>query len=275
MRQFVLFLALAVAAVSAHTIAQPGFPEGRIINGYDAQPGEAPYIVSLQTTEGATFCAASIIRADVLLTAAHCLTKSSYLAVAAGHSRSNPEDTQVREVSRSRQLIHESYPGTAGPYDIALIFLDTPFDLNAHSRDGFAPVSTIALPPKQLPGTTRGTLYGWGKDGSKGLPDTLQKLDVDILDYDTCLAAMPEYSNVVDSNVCTHKAGTTDGACNGDSGGPLISRSADGTAYQVGVVSWGYVPCTLTKYPSVYTSVYAFNSWINQHINDYSNLERS
>ncbi|XP_022223763.2 lectizyme-like [Drosophila obscura] len=274
MRQFVVLLALAVAAVSAHTIAaqpSPGFPEGRIINGYEAQPGEAPYIVSLQTTAGTFFCAASIIRADVLLTAAHCLTKDALQAVAAGHSRSHPEDTQVREVSSSRQLSHEGYTGKAGPCDIALLFLDTPFDLNAISRDGSAPVASIALPPKKLEGSARGTLYGWGKDGSKGLPNTLQKLDVDILDYESCIAAMPADSNVVDSNVCTHKAGTPDGACNGDSGGPLISRASDGSAYQVGVVSWGYIPCSLTKYPSVYTSVYSFASWINAHINDYSN----
>ncbi|XP_033235631.1 lectizyme-like [Drosophila pseudoobscura] len=270
MRQFVVFLALAVAAVSGHTIAQPGFPEGRIINGYEAERGEAPYIVSLQSTAGTSFCAASIIRPDVLLTAAHCLTKDTYLAVAAGHSRSNPEDTQVREVTSSRQLIHESYPGQAGPFDIALIFLETPFDLNAVSRDGSSPVASIAMPPKKLEGSNRGTLYGWGKDGSMGLPDILQKLDVDILDYESCIAAMPENHKVVDTNVCTYNAGTTDGACNGDSGGPLISRSTDGSVYQVGVVSWGYVPCSLTRYPSVYTSVYSFESWITDHMDDYS-----
>ncbi|XP_034126446.1 lectizyme-like [Drosophila guanche] len=266
MKQFVVFVALAVAAASANTIAQPGFPEGRIINGHEALAGEAPYIVSLQTTAGSHFCAASILGERVLVTAAHCLTNSKYQAVAAAHGRSNKQDTQVRQISRSNHVVHENYNGGVGPYDIGLIFLEEPFNLNAISRDGSAPVASIGLPPKKLEGSTDGTLYGWGRDNSGALPELLQKLDVDIIDYVQCKAALPANSKVAESNVCTWTSGTTDGACNGDSGGPLISRSSDGSAYLIGIVSWGYTPCATTKYPSVYTATSEYGDWIDEKI---------
>ncbi|XP_026844986.1 lectizyme [Drosophila persimilis] len=264
MKQFVVLLALTVAAVSANTIAMPGFPEGRIINGHEAQAGEAPYIVSLQTSSH--FCAGSIINENWVLTAAHCLIYNSYQVVAAAHARSSKEDTQVRQVTSGDHIVHENYDGGVGPYDIGLIYVATPFDLNAVSRDGSAPVASIALPPKKLEGSTDGTLYGWGRDNSGALPEKLQKLDVDIIDYVQCKAALPSNSKVAESNVCTYTAGTTDGACNGDSGGPLISRSSDGSAYLVGIVSWGYTPCASTKYPSVYTSTADYDAWIAEKI---------
>ncbi|XP_022223732.2 lectizyme-like [Drosophila obscura] len=265
MKQFVVFFAL-VAAVAANTIAQPGFPEGRIINGYEALAGEAPYIVSLQTTAGSHFCAGSLISAKCIATAAHCLTYANSLAVAAAHGRSSKEDTQVRQISSSDHIVHENYSGGVGPYDIGLIIVKTPFNLNAIARDGSAPVASIALQPKKLEGSTDGTLYGWGRDNSGALPEKLQKLDVNIIDHVQCKAALPANSKVADSNVCTYTAGTSDGACNGDSGGPLIIRSTDGTAYLIGIVSWGYTPCASTYYPSVYTETNSYLDWIAEKV---------
>jgi len=74
MKQFAVIFALALASVSAISVPQPGFPEGRIINGYEAAKGEAPYIVSLQTTSNSHFCAGSLLDEVTIVTAAHCLT---------------------------------------------------------------------------------------------------------------------------------------------------------------------------------------------------------
>ncbi|KAL7740808.1 hypothetical protein ACLKA6_013660 [Drosophila palustris] len=256
MRQFVVLLVLAVASgtASANTIGWPGFPEGRIINGYEARAGEAPFIVSLQSTLNAHYCAGSLISDRVVLTAAHCMTSSSFQVVAGAHSRTDKSTTQVRKGSSSRQIIHESYGGGVGPYDIGLIFLEEPFDLTALDRNGDSPVSTVSLPSYQFEASTDGVLFGWGRDNSGSLPDKLQKLDVDILSYADCKSKMPLGNKLADSNICTFTAGTTDGACNGDSGGPLVTRKPDGSFQQVGIVSWGYTPCASTKYPSAYTS---------------------
>ncbi|XP_034474139.1 lectizyme [Drosophila innubila] len=269
MRQLVVLLVLAVASASANTIGWPGFPEGRIINGYEAKAGEAPFIVSLQSMLNAHYCAGSLISDRVVLTAAHCMTSKDFQVVAGAHSRSDKSTTQVRRGSSSRQTIHEKYGGGVGPYDIGLIFLEEPFDLNALDRDGKPPVSTISLPSYQFEANSDGVLFGWGRDNSGSLPDKLQKLDVDIIGYNDCKAKLPLGNKLADSNVCTFTSGKTDGACNGDSGGPLVNRRSDGTYQQVGIVSWGYTPCASTKYPSVYTSTASYFGWINDNIKNF------
>ncbi|XP_034101154.2 transmembrane protease serine 9-like [Drosophila albomicans] len=269
MKQFVALLVLAVASASANTIAWPGFPEGRIINGQEATSGEAPFIVSLQSTSGSHYCAGSLIQPDLVLTAAHCMTYTNFQVVAGAHSRTDKTTTQIRQASSSRQVIHEKYGGGVGPYDIGLVFLSEPFDLTARNRDGSSPVSTIQLPSKTFSANSDGVLFGWGRDNSGSLPDKLQKLDVNIIGYSDCAKALPSGNKLADTNVCTFTSGLTDGACNGDSGGPLVNRQSNGEYQQIGVVSWGYTPCASTKYPSVYTSVGSYSDWIEEHQNDF------
>ena len=52
-------------------------------------------------------------------------------------------------------------------------------------------------------------------------------------------------------------------SCNGDSGGPLISRAGgiDGTMFLSGVVSFGTEKCGVGV-PAVFTSVMYYMSWI-------------
>ncbi|XP_030383720.1 transmembrane protease serine 9 [Scaptodrosophila lebanonensis] len=263
MQPFVILLALLVAGASANIIGKPGFPEGRIINGIEATAGEAPFIVSLQSTAGSHFCAGSLIDESTVLTAAHCLASySTFLVVAGAHSRTDKTTTQIRTASNKRQVVHELYDGGVGPNDIGLVFLDEPFNLNALARDGSAPVAAINLPSGLFESNSDGILYGWGRDNSGALPDKLQKLDADIIGYQDCRAALPSSAKLADSNICTYTAGTTDGACNGDSGGPLVVQNRDGSIEQVGIVSWGYTPCASTRYPSVFTSVGSHLPWI-------------
>ncbi|XP_037927306.1 lectizyme [Teleopsis dalmanni] len=268
MKLFVI-LALAVATVSAaslESIVQPGFPSGRIINGYEAEKGEAPYIVSFKTTSH--FCAGSIIDEHWVLTAAHCLAYSSFSLVAGLHSRNNEADVQVRKVTSKNFIIHEKYGGGVGPNDIGLIYVEEAFNLNALTRDGSAAVGKISVPSGQYEQSGRGKLFGWGRDNSGALPNVLQTLDADIIGYNECKAALPSSAPIDPVNICSYTAGTADGACNGDSGGPLVLYTKSGPEL-AGIVSWGYTPCATTKNPSVYTGVTNFKLWINENIKNY------
>ncbi|XP_068145735.1 lectizyme [Drosophila tropicalis] len=267
MKQFVVLFALTVAAVSANIIAKPGFPEGRIINGQEAEPGAAPFIVSLQTTSGSHFCGGSIVDKSRILTAAHCAVYNDFYVVAGAHDYTDKTTTQRVRAFLSKTKVHESYGGGVGPHDIALIHLDEPLDLTAVARDGSSPVAAIDLPTLQLQAIDNGTLFGWGRDNSGALPKNLQTLDVKVLDFDTCKAELPSSSSLDECNICTHNAGTADGACNGDSGGPLVSSKTDGSRQLIGIVSWGYTPCVTTSLPSVYTAVSKYLVWISENWN--------
>lgn len=269
MKLFIFALAVAtVSAASLDSIVKPGFPEGRIINGHDAVKGEAPFIVSLKA--GSHFCGGSIIDEHWVVTAGHCLIYNSFDIVAGLYKRNDESDVQIRNVpSRAFQFAHEKYGGNVGPYDIGLIYVPEPFDLKTLARDGSATVAKINLPSGKYEQTGKGKLYGWGRDNSGALPNTLQTLDADIVGYTECKAALPSDAPLDKVNICSYTAGTTDGACNGDSGGPLVRSTPDGTEL-VGIVSWGYTPCASTKYPSVYTMTSAFNDWIQKTIDNFS-----
>lgn len=236
-------------------ISKPGFPEGRVINGVEAQPGEAPYILSLQSGTS-HFCGASLIHPNYAVTAAHCLG-GSMTAVAGLHSRSDLSNVQRRTVTK--QIGHKGYGGGVGPNDIALLYFAVPFDVNVKTRAGPSPVGVIDLGSNTYEVAGKGQLFGWGRDNSGGLPNNLQKLNADIIGPAQCqkeLNNTPSFS--VESNLCSYSANKADGACNGDSGGPLINDQGE----LVGVVSWGYTPCATTTKPSVYTNVRNFKTWI-------------
>lgn len=270
--KLLIIFAIALAAVKAANLdflGRPGIPEGRIINGHIAAKGEAPYIVSLK--RGSHFCAGSIIDEHWVLTAAHCLIYDSFDVVAGLHQRNDESAVQIRKIpSKAFQIIHEKYAGEVAPYDIGLLYIAEPFDLKTLTNLGdTATVAKINLPSGKYAQTGRGKLYGWGRGNTGGMPNTLQTLDVDIIGHTECKAALPRGSNVDSGNICTYTTGKTDGACNGDSGGPLVHSTNDGVEL-VGIVSWGYIPCATTRYPSVYTMVSAYKDWIHKAIENYN-----
>ncbi len=59
--------------------------------------------------------------------------------------------------------------------------------------------------------------------------------------------------------------------CQGDSGGPLMMFTSDNVWQEVGITSTGY-GCALPDYPGVYTRVAAYQTWINDTINNANNL---
>eukprot|EP00058_Branchiostoma_floridae_P023713 XP_002609203.1 hypothetical protein BRAFLDRAFT_90656 [Branchiostoma floridae] len=67
--------------------------------------------------------------------------------------------------------------------------------------------------------------------------------------------------------VCAGYEHGRDDACDGDSGGPLICPSPDGSRWELhGIVNWGEQPCGDPHKPTMYARVTAFKSWIEQTI---------
>ncbi|XP_055839210.1 lectizyme-like [Episyrphus balteatus] len=263
-RVSILLVALAVGIANGKVLptSRVSFPTGDIINGEEAEPHSAPYIVSLRSS-GSHFCAGSIIGPDLVLTAGHCLIYNKFDVAAGLHDRKNLTGAAVRHATLKRSRTHSLFSGGVGPYDIGLIKIDPPFKFNST-------VNKLKLPTQGKNHSGDATLFGWGKVNEVSLPNNLQTVDTIIIEYKACKKALPSGSPIHPTNICSNsnknnRPGIS--ACNGDSGGPLVQYDKKGKAESVGIVSWGYVPCGQNNDPSVYTHTSEHIDWIKKNSN--------
>ncbi|KAL0274763.1 UNVERIFIED_CONTAM: hypothetical protein PYX00_002812 [Menopon gallinae] len=242
------------------------FPDGRIVLGENANEGEFPYQVSLRIRGifGTVkhYCGGSIIKENVVLTAAHCILNRlppfATIEVAAGKHHTNWDERHVQVSKVLKTITHPKYNGGIAPYDIALIILATPYKYSEY-------VQPVALPKKGYNELGNATVTGWGSTSNTTYarsPDVLQKVTLQLVDPKVCRMI---YGKRFDTelNICGGSLGSKKTACSGDSGGPLIQDINDIRTI-VGIVSWGRVPCG-GGFPSVYTRVSSLIDFIEKN----------
>jgi len=234
--------------------------KGRIVGGSLAATNSAPYIVSLQQNS-VHYCGGSILNANWVLTAAHCLasktTVLSSVIVAGTNDIANKASTaQVRPISS--YVVHDLYVGGIAPYDVGMVYTKTAFQWTVA-------VKPISLPKLNVIPTGVADLYGWGSTSTTSVPQYPNQLNVaksiPIIDLSSCESALGAKGvDVHQTNLCTGPLTGGVGICSSDSGGPLVQSDM-----VIGIVSWGKVPCGQKNSPSVYVRVSAFVNWIEQN----------
>ncbi len=234
----------------------------RIVGGSDADASKWPFIAAIvsagQTPSEGHFCGGSLIREDVVLTAAHCIdgSSASSMDVWLGVYKRSTAETDGEKRTVSRVVMHSGYNNNTNENDMALLFLSEP------STYPTVPLFTDAIGALQA-----GDLFsvaGWGTLSSGGSqPDTLQSVDVPHVTNDVCSAALN--GGITDDMLCAGLAEGGKDSCQGDSGGPLVF-DVNGTIYQTGVVSWG-IGCADPEQYGVYARVSHFESWIDSALN--------
>uniref|UniRef100_A0A182MMN1 Peptidase S1 domain-containing protein n=1 Tax=Anopheles culicifacies TaxID=139723 RepID=A0A182MMN1_9DIPT len=269
MKSVIALLCLVALAAAAPRSVQTkyGFPSGRVVGGIDALPGEFPSIVSIQRVilvVTAHVCGGSILSNFWILTAAHCITESpataSFQIWAGAHNTAIAEESR-QTINVASSIVHPEYLGGVNPSDIAVMRLASPLTYTDR-------IQPIVLPvPGSVP-TGPATLAGWGSTGGTipTLPNILQKVTKPLITYAECLAAAGPDSPLGPTNICTGPLTGGVSACSGDSGGPLYSIQG-GQQVQIGIVSWGWIPCGTIGFPSVYVGVSNYMDWIADNTN--------
>lgn len=260
-------LLISLIAVST-LISVVQTPAGAIVGGRPASR-PYPYMASVQNLGSDRHgCGGTLIRKDVVLTAAHCIDWiGPPLQVMIGSQKlSEPGDViPVKRIKVHENYVYDDFGGHPAPtYDVALLFLSKP----ASQR----PIRIAAASERDLwePGD-RATLIGWGQDkvvyGS--WPDQLQEAEVPIADDQRCGLMYPEqvWGYDPETVLCTGDDVTGDPSCYGDSGGPLMVKTRTGRFVQVGVSSWGLANCGKPVFYAVYARVAdtELRAWIERN----------
>lgn len=242
----------------------------RIINGRAATSHQWEWMLALidnlQThVTPMEVCGASLIAADWLLTAAHCMTGENIYSLSAWIGDVDLSSLTAERIALKRIVVHPQFKNdnyNPPENDIALVQLARPATQgilrlsNAYNPANFAENSAVVM--------------GWGTTSTyqENYPLMLQQTTVPITSTAECNGAYAYHGKITDSMVCAgFPQGGTD-ACTGDSGGPLVvqTMTATGSVWQqLGIVSYGDGCAQPNRY-GVYTRVSAFENYIQSII---------
>ncbi|XP_050550393.1 LOW QUALITY PROTEIN: achelase-1 [Spodoptera frugiperda] len=212
----------------------------RIVGGQASNLGQFPYQAGLLAdfAGGQGVCGGSLVRANRVLTAAHCWFDGQNQAwrftVVLGSIRLFSGGTRVQT---SNVVMHGSWNPSNIRNDVAMIRLNSNVGLSNT-------IALIALPSgSQLNENFAGenaVASGFGRtsDGAGGAITTNQFLShvtLPVITNAVCRSSFPLI--IQDSNICTSGAGGRS-TCQGDSGGPLVVTRS-GRPLLIGITSFG------------------------------------
>ncbi len=214
------------------TAATNSFKELRIIGGDDADRDDFGYTVSLEDDIG-HFCGATLVRRDIVISAAHCAGGDMWARVGA-HRISRNEGSRIRV---KEEIISNRYNSRTTDYDFMILVLEDPAPADI-------PLARIHDGSDRLREDDSLTVIGWGNmnpGNGWDMPDVKQHVEVKYIETDDCNARNSYNGQITDAMLCAGEKQGGEDACQGDSGGPLVRLGRNGEPDDlVGVVSWGY-----------------------------------
>jgi trypsin len=258
LHRLITALAAAVAAIGLMTVA-PASPASAdtgvspfIVGGSRVSTSTYPWVVYLATSSGGQFCGGTLVKANKVVTAAHCVSGRSASSTRVVHGRDDKQSTAGTVATVSSIWVHPSYRSASSGSDVAVLTLGTSI---SSTYLPLATPSDTAL----YAANTSARIYGWGTTSSGGSASRyLLGATVPVTSDSTCSTAYSNYSST--AMVCAgYPQGGTD-TCQGDSGGPLVAGGK-----LIGATSFGR-GCALAGYPGVYSRIATYYSAITAQL---------
>lgn len=233
-----------------------------VVGGEVGKKGESPWQVMVLNPRGQLHCGGVLIDQSWVLTAAHCLDKVRVVRVRLGdYERIRTEHTEVL-LRVARAFKHPRYNSRNMDNDIALLRLESPAPLSNYILPVCLPRSDTARRVLHRNGTMT-VVTGWGKEDvdSPRYSSTLNFIKIPLVERAACSRIMT--NNISENVLCAGVLGKPYDACEGDSGGPMVTLHR-GTWFLVGLVSWGEEGCGRENKLGIYTKVANYNEWMEQ-----------
>jgi secreted trypsin-like serine protease len=237
----------------------------KIVGGIEARQGEFPWQVSVRRrSSDSHFCGGSIINANWVVTAAHCLVGESagQVSIVVGEHDSGAISGVRVSHNVDSIFVHPDYSARTSENDVSVVKTSDAIDFN----DNVQPICS----PQQGNDYVyyKSQCSGWGTVNSGGIccPDVLRYVTLNVTTNAFCDAVYTTNTIYPDMICATDNTGMNErDSCQGDSGGPLSVKSAGGVFSLIGIVSWG-IGCA-SGYPGVYSRVTYNADWITDTIN--------
>lgn len=245
----------------------------RIIGGSKSPVNMFPWLVYIETVAEmngymmSQSCTGSIISDKYVLTAAHCLHPEQkaanahvWLMQGCGKKRKTALLQPLKVAKIFKHPNYDPEDDGAPPDDLSIFELKYPLKFN----QTFMPVCLSKASFTRTRDIDNLVAAGWGK--TKGFfslkdSDCLQHADLDVVSDKECKLQWGGDRLDMKKTMC---AGGKTNICDGDSGGPLMTRR-DGRVFQVGITSFGRKDCGMnTGTPSGFERVSAHLDWIRK-----------
>jgi hypothetical protein len=244
----------------------PSIAQPEIIGGEPIEIYKVPWQVSLEVN-GTHDCGGSILNAEWVLTAGHCIVSESPSAYVVHAGATNQTNNSVGQRIQVVEIIkHPFYTDNPRPdYDLALLRLAQPlcFNENVQPIQYATPQNTSE---SEISPSSVVLISGWGLDS------TLRAAELPVITNANANNLLNNPDNncyfvngPVNLNMLAFYANNGVAAEPGDSGGPAVIMPGGGSAPKlVGASSWG--GCPRSVFPTVYANVRYLSDFISSNI---------
>lgn len=238
-----------------------------VVGGAIAEPGTFPWMAFVLNQGIGFSCSGTVISSNIVLTAGHCAVNletgvinraAGYRVVTGALDWAQPE-RQVSRVSRVLVYPHFKIAGSlSGWGDAALLVLSTPTKAPAIALATAADSQRLRL-------GTPAMIAGWGNTYYNQFEPTEQLMWANTVVEGRRCDRLPDFR--FKAGICTvDPPSYAAGACNGDSGGPLLAAGPAGQGQiEIGITHGGYGHC-LTRAPDLFTRADLISTWANRWI---------